>query len=505
MSLAVRATRSAAWMFAAGVVTRAAGLVGTLLVVRWMAPAEYGEAIGATILVTTASTFASVGIGQFVVVKAAGRRDLAFHATVVQLGLGAMALAVLFAVGESLAGWVNASEFARYLPTLAVSMLVDRLWLVPERVLMRDLRFREVALARSAGEVAYTVASVALAALGWGGMAIAAGNVARSAVRAASTLRAVDRRDWLEVHPLHAGVVADIFRFGLPLAVAHIAAFVAQRWDNLLVSRLFGAATMASYNLAYNLAWMAAAAVADHVTDILVPSFARAEPARRPDALLRGARLLALLTTPLCLGLAAVAPTLVEAFFDARWVTVGPMLTILAVAAAMNPLIHLVVGYLQARARPALVMTVLLALAVGIIGSIATVGRLGPLWTCAAVGVGMLVTSTVAAVAVRLTDGVPVRRILLTQLPPLLACAPMVGAVLGVRLALARAGVDARLSLVAEVLAGAALYVPAAFVIARPVALDLVELLRSSLRRRKVADAEAPAPATPAPADAGRP
>jgi PST family polysaccharide transporter len=504
MSLAVKATRSAAWMFGAGIVTRVAGLLGTLVVVRWIAPADYGEAIGATILVQTATTLSTFGIGQYVIVRAAGDRALAFHATVVQLVLGLGALALLFAFGGPIGDWVNVKDLARYLPPLALSMVLDRLWLVPERVLMRDLRFRRVALARSGGEVAYTVCSVALAALGWGGMAIAAGNVARSAVRAAGMLPAVGRRDWLEVHPLRREVILDIFRFGAPLAVAHIAGTVAQKWDNLLVSRFFGAATMASYNLAYNLAWMAAAAIADHVTDILVPSFALAEPERRPDALLRGARLLALLTTPLCLGLAAVSTSLVASVFDPRWASVGPMLSILGVAAAMNPLIYLVVGYLQARSRSGLVMNVLLALVVGIIGAIALLGRFGPLWTCVAVGLGMLVSVLTAGVAVRATDGISVTRLLATQARPLVACLPMVAAVLGVRLGLSRAGIDVRLSLAAEILAGAATYVAAAFVVARPVTDDLLRLVRTSfLRRGPRAEEATPAPAAATSGDSG--
>ncbi len=481
MSLAIKATRSAAWMFAAGFTTRIVSLVGTLLVVRYVSPGQYGEAITAAIVIAAASTFSSLGIGQFVIVKGGGRRDLAFHATVFQLVLGAVALGVVLLLEDPIAAWAHAPGMARYLPPMAASMLLDRLWLVPERTLMRDMRFRAVALSRSAGELAYTGVSLATAVLGWGGMAIAAGNVARSAVRAATTIPAVDRRDWLEPHPLRRDASLGVFRFGLPLAVGHIAAHVAGKWDNLLVSSFFGPAVMAAYNIAYNLAGMASAIVSEHVIDILVPSFARTERRRRPEGLLRGAALLALISTPLCFGLAAVSPTVVSTLFDAKWAAVAPMLAILSVAATQTPTVGLVHAYLQASDRPRLTMAVQLTAVLTIIGAVITIGRLGPLWTCGAVGIGTFLCVLVSALLIRGVDGIPVHRLLSTQVGPLLACIPLVGAVLGARWLLPRVGLDLRyLSLAVEIAAGGAAYCGAALVVARPATRELIRLVQNA-------------------------
>jgi lipopolysaccharide exporter len=243
MSLAVQATRSAAWMFAAGLATKVLGLVGTLLVVRYVSPGEYGEAVAAAIVIGSASTFSSFGIGPFVVVKSRGRRDLAFHATVFQIALGLVAVGLVLAFGTTLAGWFNTPGLRRYLPLMALSMLIDRLWFVPERVLVREMRFRTVAMSRSAGEFSYTAVSLATAVLGWGGMAIVAGNLARSSIKAAVTIAAVDRRDWLEACALRRDTTLAMVNFGAPLSVAAIAGYAATKWDNLIVSHFFGRPT----------------------------------------------------------------------------------------------------------------------------------------------------------------------------------------------------------------------------------------------------------------------
>ncbi len=472
-------------MLAGGLTSKVLGLLGTLLVVRYVAPDDYGEALVTAIVVGTASTFSSLGIGQFVIVRAGGRPDLTFHATVFQMVLGLLAAGIVVLFQEPLGAWANAPAMGRYVPALVLSMLLDRVWLVPERMLMRDMRFRRVAMARSGGELAYTGTSVVLAVLGWGGMAIALGNVARSLVRAMLLIPSVSWRDWLLPTRLRLDAVLSILRFGAPLAVGAIAGFIASQWDDLLVSGFYGPATMGAYHLAYSLSGMAAALVAEHIIDILVPSFTRTDPARRPAALLRGAALVTVLAMPFCIGLAVVAPTVVTTVLHPRWAEVAPMLTALSLVATAGPITWLMLAYLQACDRSTAIMKLLIFTAVAVIGCVSTLGRISPLWVCAAVGIGAFSAVLWGAFVVRALDGTPVTHLLATHVGPLLACVPLVGAVLGTRWLLARAEVDVRyLNLAIEVVAGAAAYVIACFVVARPVTRDFLGLLRSAFLRR---------------------
>ena len=52
------------------------------------------------------------------------------------------------------------------------------------------------------------------------------------------------------------------------VTVASIATFGMRRWDNLLISRYFGAGVMGSYNYAYNLADTPATAIGDQMGEI---------------------------------------------------------------------------------------------------------------------------------------------------------------------------------------------------------------------------------------------
>jgi PST family polysaccharide transporter/lipopolysaccharide exporter len=240
---------------------------------------------------------------------------------------------------------------------------------------------------------------------------------------------------------------------------------------------------MGAYNIAYNVAGMASGIVVDQVSEVLVPTFRRATEDKRAAALLRGTTLVALSAMPLAIGLAAVAPSIVAAFVASSWQEVAPMLTILSTAAGLSPVAALLLAYFQACVRPKLVMYILLFSAATVVATVATIGRLGPLWACGAVLFTTVLTVLACARALRSLDGIRVTALLATQLPALRACVPMVAAVLLARLGLDAAGVEQRhLRLALEVLAGGATYVAAALLLSRAAARDLLSLLRAALR-----------------------
>ncbi len=471
------------WTISAGVCSRAIGLAGTLLVTRFVAPVDYGEVTVAAVVVMTANQLSTIGFGQFLIARPDAPRSVAFHATVFHVGLGAIAAAVVLVLGGRFGPALDAPDMVRFLPGLVLSGLLDRLSYVPERVLVRDLRFRAVSGARTAGDVAYSVVCVGLAAIGWGGAAIVMGNVARSFLRTTCFVLAVKLRDWLEPSRLSIEVTRTLFAFGVPMSLGSLCAFASRRWDNLFVSRFFGPGPTGMYNLAYNLADVPAIQVGEQIGDVLLPSFARMDTAQRPAALVRSMGMLALVVFPLAIGLGAVAPTLVAAVFDARWRPIAPMLVLLSALSVARPIGWTVESYLQARQMPRLILGLEAFKVLALVVLMLTLGRLSPLWICGAVGVAFAAHALACLWVVRKVDGLPLVRSLGSLWPALAASAPMVGAVLLARQALLASGIVNPLECLSiEVLAGAVGYVLGALVVARDTSHELVVRVVDALR-----------------------
>lgn len=482
MSLVRDTVRGALWTIGSSMGSRAIGLVGTLVITRFMAPADYGEVTVAAVLGMTANQFSTIGWGQYLVSRPQAPRSTTFHVTVFHLALGLLALALLLLVGPYLGPWLDAPGMYRYLPALALSIACDRIAFVPERLLVRELRFSRLSAARTAGDLAHTTISIGAAVLGLGGWAIVLGNVARSVTRLAIFVSSVEPGAWLDKSPLNWRETRELLAFGVPMALGALFEFATRRWDNLLVARFFGPGPTGMYNLAYNLADVPAIQVGEQIGDVLLPSFARMDPAQRPEAFVRSLSLLGLVVFPLAVGLGAVAPTLVATLFDARWRELGSMLVLLSALSVARPVGWTVASYLQARQAPrsifwleGLKLSLLLTF-------MFTLGQRSPRWTCAAVGFAFAGHALASLSVVKRLDGVPLRRSLGGLLPALAACLLMSAAVLAVRAGLSHAALRPILQLMVEVSVGAVAYTVAALLLAPRVSRELVAKLRFALR-----------------------
>jgi hypothetical protein len=120
-----------------------------------------------------------------------------------------------------------------------------------------------------------------------------------------------------------------------------------------------------------------------------------------------------------------------------------------------------------------------------IVGGIAALSPLGLRVAAGAVGIAFGATAIAGiALVARGPDGPSPWRLFVRFVQPLLACAVMAAAALGVNGLLRAAGVEHNaIYLVAEIVAGAAAYVVAALVICRETSRDLLALLKKTLKR----------------------
>jgi len=472
------------WNVGASMGTRVIGLIGTLFMTRLLRPEVMGEVASASVIAQTANWVSSWGFNQYMIVHGKKGDEQTYHVAVVNWVLGFVGLCAVAGTGALFAPIFHAPHLAVYLPGMALAILVRRMGAVPDKVLAREMRFRELAIANGAGDLAYTITAIALArATELGGQAIVIGNIVQSTIATSLVVRATGL-GWLRRTPWRWQRVREILRFGLPLGFAQLFDFATRYWDNLAFGAFFGPRVVGFYNMAYNLADIPAVQVGEQISGVLLPAMAGVDPDERKVALIRSTGLMALVVFPLAIGLGSVAPTLIRCILNDAWQGVAPLLTVLSVLSVVRPMAWGVSAYLASFSRTGTLMCLELLKLVLLFGCIVAFSSLGPVWTAASVGIAFGAQALVAIGLVITTDAIPAWPLASALLRPLAACGVMAAAVLGVREAMIGSGVTAAKAILpVEIIVGALVYVAAAFAIAGPTARDFLQLLRRALKR----------------------
>ena len=486
MSLAHKAARGALWTVASSIGGRAVGVVGTLVMTRFLKTEVIGEISDATILCMTANWLTIWGFGQYTVVKGRGAdaAEVTWHATFFYLVLGVISIGGVALLGGRLAPLLDAPHAAVYVPGMALSVFIRRLGAMPERILTQQMNFRPSGLALALGEVVFTATALPLAMNGWGGWSIVIANIVKQSVAVLILVRAAGIRSWATPTRLRWARVVDMLKFGVPLGVQGIAHNASRYWDNLAISHFFGPSATGAYNMAYNLADIPAIQVGEQIALVLLPSMAELPPERRGPALERSTALLSLIIFPLAVGLGLIAYPLIAAILPANeWQEVAPLLVVLACLSVFRPITWVLSAYMEAEAKTNKLMWLEIAKVGLLIGGIAALAPLGLRTSACAVGIAFGVTA-IAGVALVVREGPRPGRLLVGFMQPLLACGVMGCAVWLVHKGLTAADVHRPMVyVVAEIVAGAIAYVGAAFAVARDTSIDLIQLLKKALKR----------------------
>jgi PST family polysaccharide transporter len=480
------AVRGASWTIAAGFATRILTLVASVVITHYVDPVALGDVGAAAIFIQTASSMTTLGMGQYLIAAKDHVKEETFHVAVLNFFTVTTISLLAYFARVPLGRFLNVAGSASYLPWLLGTLMLDRCSFIPERMLIRRLEFRRIAVTRSLGDLSYGVATIGFAMLGYGGWALIVGNVVRSVIRAGSLMTGVPLSEWLTPTRLKKSVYARLFKFGLPIAGQQLLLNASSRWDNLAFAYYFGAAPMARYNVAYTLADVPADQVGEQIAEVMLPSFARMTPDERDTAVVDVTGLTAVLIFPLSIGLGAVAPTLVRTILPPEWADTGAMLTILAALSLVRPLAWQANAYFIAVGTPRVGLYIDLVKLVLLFGSIALLSHFGQLWTCAAVGIAFGTALALAWWVIAQRIRRPVWDFFAQCLPALAACAMMAAAVVAVRLGFARTGIHLKgVGLALEVVVGGVTYLAALPVVAPTSTRRLLDLVKGAYRSRK--------------------
>jgi O-antigen/teichoic acid export membrane protein len=329
-SLTHRTLSGMAWVAWGSGVTAGLKVVVLVLLTRLLSPADFGVVGAALIVIGFSLAFSQLGMGPALVqrpVLEPGHVSTAFYAST---GFGLLMAAIVWLLAPLIADFFRMDQLVQLVRMLTVLFPVAGMSSVAENLIQRDMRFRLLANTDVVSySLGYGLVGVVLALLGFGALALVGAQIAQAVLRATLLLRAAPPR----LYPRPGWVwFRDLMGFGMGLSVARLGGTFANVADNLVVGRWLGPVALGLYSRAYQLIAVPTTLLGDVFDRVLFPTLARVQhdDRRLSTAYLQGTAIVGLVTLPVGVIAAALAPELVAVAFGSRWQALVPAFQVLA-------------------------------------------------------------------------------------------------------------------------------------------------------------------------------
>lgn len=317
-SLGETAVEGVRWMGLARVVGDAAAFAGSLVLARYIPPAEFGYAAAALGLAAIASNFVTSAFGAPLVQFPTLRRAHVETAMLLSLtaGVAFVVLAPFLAAlaVQPLLGTRVADLFLLSIPMIAAAAVAA----VPRALIQRALDFRRIAAIEVAALLGGTAVSVLLATVGGlDGSAIVLGLVSLHVLTLALLLVYAP---WTWPRWQGAAVATSLVRFGGSVGSASVLATITASVDYVVLSARMPAASVGFYWRAFMLGVTYPLKISNVMLSVALPVYSRAA---NPDEMrrlrLRVMAVQAAVLFPVLATIMVTAPVLVPWLFGPTW------------------------------------------------------------------------------------------------------------------------------------------------------------------------------------------
>lgn len=430
--------------------------LSTFVVARLLTPADYGVVGAASLWLGLLTIVSEFGIGAVVIMLRGLTPAQIRQINTVSVLFGLAGFALSATLARPVGAFFRAPAVAPVVIALSATFLIGSFRTVPWALLQRDMRFRRVAAFEGAQQVVLAVLSVTLAFLGFRYWTLVIASIVSTSIPAVLALSfhrvGYERPRWREIR--------RALTFSKDVIAQRIAWYTYSNSDFLVAGRVLGKEALG----AYTVAWTLANAPIDKIGNVILqvtPSVLsavqhdRQTMSRYVVGITEG---MSIVTFPLFIGLALVAPDFVPLLLGRQWSAMVVPLQILSVYACFRVLLPLLSQVLMLTGHERFATRNMMLAAALLPATFLAASR----WGITGIALGWIVVHPL--VAYRLCDralgalGLDLRDFFSRPLwPALSGCMAMAAAVLAVRIAWP-GGWSVGVRLPVEIIAGAAAY-----------------------------------------------
>jgi PST family polysaccharide transporter len=323
------------WAALGRAVGQGGAFVLSVVLARLLTPADFGLIAMTTVFTGFASLFVEMGFGA-AIVQARSLHDTHLSSVFwLTLCVGSLLTAISILIAPAAASFFSEPDLRATMSVLSLSFVIGSLSVVQRAVLTRNMQFRVLA---SIDVTAVWISGAAAMAAAFAGLGVWSLVIQSLGGIVCATALQWMRSAWRPNLHFRWASVRELIGFSSNLLGFSVINYWVRNFDNLLIGKVFGSAPLGLYSRAYSLMLLPTAQLVSVFGSVMFPALSRIQddPQRVKRAYVRSIALIAFVTFPIMLGLAATAKDFVLCVYGERWLPVARLLPILCIVGALQ-------------------------------------------------------------------------------------------------------------------------------------------------------------------------
>ena len=325
-------------------------LVG-IVTARLLTPTDFGYIAALAVFTMLSNILVESGFTAALVRRKENTQadySTAFYFNVV---LSLIFYAALFISAPTIADYFNMPPLTELARVLFLAIIINSLFIIPNIILTRALRFKEIAIAELSGMIVSAVITVSMAVTGFGYWAIAAQQISQLAVKV-GIIWALSK--WRPTLDFRFSLLKEVFSFSFLLIISSLISSVTRYVYNFFIGPRYSADDLGYYGQAFKFHQIPYNVISSTITGVSYPVFSSLnnEKERQMLYIQKIMRITAFITFPVMIGLYCIAPNFISVILTDKWMPMLPYFKILIIAGIAMPFISLNLNIFNAIGRP---------------------------------------------------------------------------------------------------------------------------------------------------------
>ncbi|MEZ5501388.1 MAG: lipopolysaccharide biosynthesis protein [Halioglobus sp.] len=320
------------WSAAARFTGQAVSWAITIMVIRLLAPGDYGLMAMAMVLVSLLVLLNTLGLDAVLVQEKALDQQLRRQVFGVVIVVNSLYFALLFFGAGAIAGFYGEPALKPIVQVLSVQFLLLIFETLPQSQLEREIDFARRSIVDFATLVIGSLTTLVLALLGYGVWALIWGTLATNATRMVG-LNAIARNLVWPSFSLRG--MRGHFAFGGFVTLDRGLWFLFSESDKFIGGKMLGNQLLGYYAVASQLASLPIHKISGLLNSVAFPAFSHAHANTSPETvhgyLLKATRLLGIVAFPVFFGMSSIAEPIIATLLGEKWLPAAPLLQLLGV------------------------------------------------------------------------------------------------------------------------------------------------------------------------------